>query len=49
MQGIERPIFYFGQAGYENTGDVVEIVYRRLKEGDIKSVVVASSRGETGL
>ena len=49
MRGIERPIFYFEQAGYENTADVVEIVYKRLKEGDIKSVVVASSRGETGL
>ena len=49
MQGIERPIFYFEQAGYENTSDVIEIVSRRLKEGDIKSVVVASSRGETGL
>jgi len=49
MHGIERPIFYFEQAGYENTNDVVEIVYARLKKGDIKSVVVASSRGETGL
>jgi len=49
MRGIERPITYFNQAGYENTSDVVEIVFKRLKEGDIKSVVVASSRGETGL
>ncbi len=49
MGGIERPIFYFEQTGYENTNDVVEIVYTRLKKGDIKSVVVASSRGETGL
>ena len=49
MHGIERPIFYFEQAGYENTNEVVEIVYTRLKKGDIKSVVVASSRGETGL
>ncbi len=49
MHGTERPIFYFEQAGYENTHDVVEIVYNRLKKGDIKSVVVASSRGETGL
>jgi hypothetical protein len=49
MQAIKRPIFYFEQGGYENTSDVIEIVYRRLKEGDIKSVVVASSRGETGL
>jgi hypothetical protein len=49
MRGIEKPIFYFEQAGYENSDDVVEIVHKRLKEGDIKSVVVASSRGETGL
>lgn len=49
MQSIERPIFYFDEAGYKNTDDVVEIVYNRLKEGDIKSVVVASSLGGTGL
>jgi hypothetical protein len=49
MQCIERPIYYFEQAGYGNTSDVAEIAYKRLKEGDIKSVVVASSSGETGL
>jgi hypothetical protein len=49
MQGIERAIYYFDQAGYENTTDIIEIVDKRLKGGDIKSVVVASSRGETGL
>ncbi len=49
MSGTERPICYFKEAGYENTSDVVEIVYKRLQEGDIKSVVVASSSGETGL
>jgi hypothetical protein len=49
MGGIENPIYYFEKAGVENTTDVVEIVYRRLKKGDIKSVVVASSSGETGL
>lgn len=49
MRGIERPIVYFDEAGYENTDEVVEIVYKRLKEGDIKSVVVASSLGGTGL
>jgi len=49
MSGIKRPIYYFEQPGYENTNDVVEIVYNRMKEGDIKNVVVASSRGETGL
>ena len=49
MGGIENSIYYFEKAGVENTTDVVEIVYRRLKKGDIKSVVVASSSGETGL
>jgi len=49
MRGIERPIYYFKEAGYENTSDVVEITHRRLQEGDIKSVVVASSSGKTGL
>ena len=49
MKGVNRSIFYFNQPGVENTDDIVEIVYERLKEGDIKNVVVASSRGGTGL
>ena len=49
MSGIERSVHYFEGAGYENTHDVLDIVYNRMKEGDIKNVVVASSRGETGL
>ncbi len=49
MRGVSRSIFYFNQSGFENTDDVVEVVYKRLKEGDIKNVVVASSRGGTGL
>lgn len=49
MEGVSRSIFYFNQPGVGNTDDIVEIVYKRLKEGDIKSVVVASSRGGTGL
>jgi len=27
MKGVEQPITYFEQAGYENTSDVVEIAY----------------------
>ncbi|GAF98348.1 unnamed protein product, partial [marine sediment metagenome] len=46
---IKKEIAYFEQGGVENTEDVIEIVYQRLQEGDIRSVVVASSRGETGL
>ena len=49
MEGVNRQIFYFNRSGIENTEKVVEIVYERLKEGDIKSVVVASSGGSTGL
>ena len=49
MKGVNRQIFYFNRPGIENTEKVVEIVYERLKEGDIKSVVVASSAGSTGL
>jgi hypothetical protein len=49
MGGVNRQIFYFNQPGVENTDEVVEIVYKRLKEGDIKNVVVASTRGGTGL
>jgi hypothetical protein len=49
MNGVNRSIVYFNQSGVENTDDIIEVVYNRLKEGDIKSVVVASSRGATGL
>lgn len=47
--GINRPILYFDKPGIENTDAVIEAVYERLKEGDIRSVVVASSTGKTGL
>ena len=49
MEGMNRSIFYFNQPGAGNTDDIVEIVYKRLKGGDINSVVVASSSGVTGL
>ncbi len=49
MKGHRRPIFYFDQPGIDNTDQIIEIVYGRLKEGDIRSVVVASSGGSTGL
>ena len=49
MDGISRPILYFNQPGIDNTDEVIEIVDKRLKEGDVKSVVVASSSGNTGI
>lgn len=49
MKRVDRSICYFDKSGIDNTEDVVEIVHTRLREGDIKSVVVASSSGKTGL
>ena len=46
---IAKEIVYFERSGKENTEKVIEIVADRLAEGDVKSVVVASSGGETGL
>ena len=44
-----KKIVYFERSGKENTEAIIDIVADRLEQGDIKSVVVASSRGETGL
>ena len=49
MNGVSRSVVYFNQPGVDNTDEVVEIVHKRLKEGDIRSVIVASSSGATGL
>ena len=49
MKGMNRRIVYFNEPGPENTDEIIEIVYQRLKEGGIKSTVVASSTGGTGL
>ena len=46
---IKKEIAYFEQSGIENTDNIIEIVHQRLQQGDIKSVVVASSWGPTGL
>ena len=44
-----RKIIYFDQPGPHNTSDVIKAVKERIKEGDIKHVVVASMSGETAL
>lgn len=49
MKGTSRRIVYFNEPGSDNTDEVLEVVHRRLQEGGIKSVVAASSSGETGL
>jgi len=44
-----KEITYFETPGKENTGKTIELAIKRLKEGDIKKVVIASSSGETNL
>ncbi len=46
---VKKSITYFEKSGAENTDEVINLVHDRLKEGDIKSVVVASTSGKTGL
>lgn len=48
-RSIKKSITYFEDAGTENTGEIIEIVKERLKEGDIRNVVVASTSGVTGV
>lgn len=45
----KKSITYFEKSGIENTDEIINLVQERLKEGDIKSLVVASSSGKTGL
>jgi hypothetical protein len=44
---MERKVVYFEQKGSENTQEVLSIAKSRIREGDIKKVVLASTRGET--
>ncbi len=46
---VKKSITYFEQSGAENTDEVINLVSDRLKDSDIKSVVVASTSGRTGL
>jgi len=46
---VERASVYFTKPGSRNTADVIEAVARRVKEGDIKIVVLASTSGRTGV
>jgi hypothetical protein len=49
MPKLERPTTYFLKPGPENTEEVISAVSKRLEEGDIKIVVVASTTGRTGV
>ena len=49
MEFSEKPCRYFERPGAKNTEAVLEAVSRRLDEGDVRTVVVASTSGKTGL
>lgn len=49
MVKVERRTTYFAKPGPSNTQDVVNAVANRVNEGDIKTIVVASTSGKTGV
>ncbi|KPV61637.1 MAG: Pyruvate kinase, alpha/beta domain [Candidatus Bathyarchaeota archaeon BA1] len=49
MSHIQRTIVYFDRPGPQNTEEVLRLTKERAGELDIKNVVVASTRGETGV
>lgn len=46
---MERRVSYFPDFGEQNTAAVIDCVARRLDEGDITTVAVATSTGKTAL
>jgi len=44
----KRMTTYFSEPGPENTDNLIEAVKKRVEEGDVKTVVVASISGSTG-
>ena len=46
---MESRIVYFENPGVENTEDVLNIARKRAKELDIRTILVASTTGETAL
>jgi hypothetical protein len=46
---MKKSITYFEKPGPQNTGAVIAAVKKRILEGDVQSVVVASESGKTAL
>ncbi|HFB07076.1 MAG TPA: hypothetical protein ENJ92_01385 [Chloroflexi bacterium] len=44
---VKRQVYYFDEAGEQNTQGVIEAVSHRLEVGGIKQVIIASTSGET--
>ncbi|MEM2238828.1 MAG: pyruvate kinase alpha/beta domain-containing protein [Candidatus Bathyarchaeia archaeon] len=49
MSTIEKTVVYFSKPGEENTEAVLALAKKRAEELGIRDIVVASTRGETGV
>lgn len=49
MSAIKRTVEYFTDPGSQNTENVIEAVKNRIMSGGVKTIVVASSSGETAV
>ena len=49
MSIVERKIEYFTDPGSQNTEKVIEAVENRIMSGGVRTIVVASTSGETGV
>lgn len=49
MSYTQKAIVYFDRPGPQNTNEVLGLARERAEELNIRDVVVASTRGETGL
>ncbi len=49
MAGVKKSITYFDSPGEENTDEVLRLAKERARELGLTDVVVASTRGETGV
>jgi len=46
---IKREVYYFDEPGEGNTDSVIEAVSQQMEVGDIKTVIIASTSGETAI
>jgi len=46
---MERTVVYFEKTGWENTSTCLDIVRKAVEDYGYKHIVIASTRGETGL
>jgi len=49
MSVVERKVEFFTDSGSQNTEKVIEAVENRIMSGGVRTIVVASTSGETGV